>query len=40
MVRQGIIAQNVKVLDLQNVSIEGQDGAELQLQNVDKVVRA
>ena len=40
MVRQGIIAQNVKVLDLQNVSIEGQDGEELQLQNVDKVVRA
>ena len=40
MVRQGIIAQNVKVLDLQNVVIEGQDGEELQLQNVDKVVRA
>ena len=40
MVRQGIIAQNVKVLDLQNVVIEGQDGEELQLQNVDKVVRS
>ena len=40
MVRQGIIAQNVKVLDLQNVVIEGQDGEELQLQNVDKVIRA
>ena len=40
MVRQGIIAQNVKVLDLQNVVVEGQDGEELQLQNVDKVVRA
>ena len=40
MVRQGIIAQNVKVLDLQNVRIEGQDGDELQLQNVDKVIRA
>lgn len=40
MVRQGIIAQNVKVLDLQNVRIEGQDGDELQLRNVDKVIRA
>ena len=40
MVCQGIIAQNVKVLDLQNVVIEGQDGEELQLQNVDKVVRS
>lgn len=40
MVCQGIIAQNVKVLDLQNVVIEGQDGEELQLQNVDKVIRA
>lgn len=40
MVRQGIIAQNVAVLDLQNVVIEGQDGDELQLQNVDKVIRA
>ena len=40
MVRQGIIAQNVKVLDLQNVRIDGQDGDELQLQNVDKVIRA
>ena len=26
--------------DLQNVVIEGQDGEELQLQNVDKVIRA
>ena len=33
-------AENVKVLDLQNVVIEGQDGEELQLQNVDKVVRS
>ena len=40
MVRQGIIAQNVKDLDLQNVHIEGQDGDELQLENVDKVIRA
>ena len=40
MVRQGIIAQNVAVLDLQNVVIEGQDGEELQLQNVDKVIRS
>ena len=40
MVCQGIIAQNVKVLDLQNVVIEGQDGEDLQLQNVDKVIRA
>ena len=40
MVRQGIIAQNVKVLDLQNVVIEGQDGDELQLENVDKIVRS
>ena len=40
MARQGIIAQNVKVLDLQNVVIEGQDGDELQLENVDKIVRS
>jgi len=40
MVRQGIIAQNVAVLDLQNVVIEGQDGDELQLENVDKIVRS
>ena len=40
MVRQGIIAQNVRVLDLRNVVVEGQDGDELQLQNVDEVVRS
>ena len=40
MVRQGIIAQNVKVLDLRNVVVEGHDGDEMQLKNVDEVIRA
>ena len=40
MVRQGIIAQNVQVLDLCNVVVEGQDGEELELENVDRVIRA
>lgn len=39
MVRQGIIAQNVETLALHNVYIEGQEGDELQLTNVDNVVR-
>ncbi|KAA8821381.1 glycoside hydrolase family 28 protein [Bifidobacterium vespertilionis] len=39
MVRQGIIAQNVETLVLDDVRIEGQDGDELQLTNVDRVVR-
>lgn len=38
MVRQGIIAQNVEKLILKDVSIKGQDGDELQLENVDEVV--
>ena len=38
MLRQGIIAQNVKRLVLRNVDIEGQTGDELQLTNVDEVV--
>lgn len=39
MARQGIIAQNVGTLALFNVEIEGQEGDELQLENVDRVVR-
>ncbi len=38
MLRQGIIAQNVKRLVLRHVSIEGAEGDELQLTNVDEVV--
>ena len=39
MVRQGIIAQNVETLVLDDVRVEGQDGDELQLTDVDRVVR-
>lgn len=39
MARQGIIAQNVETLVLDDVHIEGQDGDELQLTNVDRVER-
>ena len=38
MLHQGIIAQNVKRLVLRHVSIEGAEGDELQLTNVDEVV--
>lgn len=39
MARQGIIAQNVETLVLDGVRVEGQDGDELQLTDVDRVVR-
>ncbi|MBT1176667.1 glycoside hydrolase family 28 protein [Bifidobacterium callimiconis] len=39
MARQGIIAQNVERLVLDDVTIDGQDGDELQLTNVDRVER-
>ena len=39
MVRQGIVAQYVETLELDGVTIEGQDGDELQLTDVDRVVR-
>lgn len=39
MARQGLIAQNVETLVLDDVRIDGQDGDELQLTNVDRVER-
>ena len=38
MARKGIIAQNVERLVLRSVTMEGQDGDELVLDNVDEVV--